>query len=324
MAACLLMRVFTLATVAQSALATGSARLACSLLLAASACSRPLNSADFRREAERAYAEAHPGWTVGHRSDMSTTFVRGDQIDTLDIGGMFAAYQKSGVSGSAFFEKWVGEQEMEAKARRRTLEQAKSDVIPVIKSGSWIRVQDLGAIGPRELHDRIRPWRKDVATDVYMLLGIPEEKLGLRFTSVEEVKDSKENVDAWLDRAVQNLRARVATSTGSEIRGTNNRLLVYDLSGNDNISALILDPSFRQKMLEKFGRDELGAAAPIRNVLIVFDHNELTAVKPVRARAHQLYDTQNHPAFRGLLKFDRSSISIFEPAKPEEKKKPVE
>jgi hypothetical protein len=138
------------------------------------------------------------------------------------------------------------------------------------------------------------------------------------------VKDSKDSVEVWLDRAVQNLRSRVATSTGSEIRGGNNRLLVYDLSGNENISALIFDPSFRQKMLEKFGRDELGAAAPIRNVLVIFDQGELTAVKPVRARAHQLYDTQNHPAFRGLLKFDKTSISILEPAKPEEKKKPVE
>jgi hypothetical protein len=299
------------------------ARLALYLLPLVCACSRPLSPDDFRRQAEKAYAEANPGWTVGHRSGMSTIFVRGDQLDTLDIGSMFEGYQKSGMSGTAFFDRWVAEQEKEAKARRRTLEQAKDDVIPVLKSGSWIRVQDLGAIGPRELHDRIRPWRKELATDVFVLLGIPEEKLGLRFASIEEARESSDTIEARLDRATKNLASRVGTSTGSEVRGIGDRLLVYDLSGHENISALILDPQFRQRMLEKFGKEELGAAAPIRNVLIIFDHQELTATKPVRARAHQLYDTQNHPAFRGLLKFDRASIAILEPAKPEEKKKPA-
>jgi hypothetical protein len=292
----------------------------CALLLVASACARELNQDAFRREAEKAYMDAHPGWGIGRRDGLVTTFVRGDQVDKLDTKPMFEAYKASGKSGSSFLGAWIEEQEKEAKARRRTLEQAKNDVIPILKSGSWMRVQDLGAIGPKDLQDRIRPWRKEVTKDVFELLGIPEEKLGFRFASIEEVRESTEKPEAWLERATLNLRQRVGTATASEMKGQGDRLLVYDLSGYDNVSGLVLDPKFREKMLDRFARDELGAAAPIRNVLIVFDASEFTTTKPIRARTHQLYDTQNHPAFRGLLRFDRTTLTVLEPANPDEKK----
>lgn len=293
-------------------------------LISLVACTQALDQDGFRRQAEKSYMEVHPGWGIARRDGMTTTFVRGDQLDKLEIGGMFESYKTSGKSASNYFTEWSRVQAEQAKARRRTLEQAKDDVIPIIKSGSWIRVQDLGAIGPKGIQDKIRPWRKDVAPDVFVLLGVPEEKLGFRFASIEEVRESVTK-EAWLDRAIANLTKRVGTSTGSEIKDNKaGRLLVYDLSGYDDISGLILDPKFRIAMLDKFMRDELGAAAPIRNVLIVFDPLDFTALKPVRARAHQLYDTQNHPSFRGLLRFDRSGIGVLEPANPAEKKKPAE
>ena len=111
-------------------------------------CERELDPESFKREAERAYIEAHPGWGIVRREGASTTFVRGDQVDVLDVGKLFDEYKASKKSGSAFFEEWTKKAEEEAKARRHTLEQARSDVIPIIKSGSWIRVQDLGAIDP--------------------------------------------------------------------------------------------------------------------------------------------------------------------------------
>lgn len=293
-------------------------------LSGSTSCSRELGEDAFKREAEKAYMEAHPGWGIVRRDGPLTTFVRGDQVDVLDVARLYDLYKKSGKSATSYFEAWIEEQEADARARRRTLDQAKADVIPVLKSGSWVRVQDLGAIGPKRVQDRIRPWRKDIANDVYVLLGVPEEKLGYRFASIEEVRASPEGEDLWIARAVENLRARVGTSTASEVRGAGERLLVYDLSGYESISGLILDPKFRSEMFDKFGKDELGAAAPIRNVLIVFDPAEFSATKPVRARAHQLYDTQNHPSFRGLLRFDRSGISVLEPANPEVRKKPAE
>jgi hypothetical protein len=295
------------------------------IVIALPACTRDLDQDAFRREAEKAYMDAHPGWGIGRREGMVTTFVRGDQIDKLDTRPMFDAYKQSGKSGGAFLSGWAEQQEKEAKARRRTLGQAKNDVIPILKSASWMRVQDLGAIGPKDLQDRIRPWRKEIAKDVFVLLGIPEEKLGFRFASIEEVKESKEeSADGWVDHAIVNLAKKVGTSTANEMRGQGDRLLVHDLSGVDDVSGLILDPKFREKMLDRFQRDELGAAAPIRNVLIVFDDTDFTTTKPIRARTHQLYDTQNHPGFRGLLRFDRQGLSILEPANPEEKKKPTE
>src|SRR5688572_18475201 len=115
------------------------------------ACERELTLDLFRRDAEKAYIEAHPGWGIVRREGNVTTFVRGDQVDTLDVGKLFDEYQASKKSGSSFFADWIKHAEEESKARRRTLEQAKGTVLPIIKSGSWIRVQDLGAIGPKEL-----------------------------------------------------------------------------------------------------------------------------------------------------------------------------
>lgn len=289
------------------------------------ACSRELDPEAFKREAERAYIEAHPGWGIVRREGSTSTFMRGDQLDVMDVGKMFEEYKASKKSGSAYFEAWIKTAEAESLARRRTVDQAKADVIPIIKSGTWIRVQDLGAIGPKNLIDRIRPWRKSVASEVFVLLGVPEEKLGVRFASLEEMRESTDSEQAWIDRAVHNLRAQVGTSTASEINNAAGQLMVYDLSGYDNISGMILDPKFRTEMLDKFGKEELGAAAPIRNVLIVFDIADFVTIKPIRARAHQLYDTQNHAGFRGLLRFDRNGIGILEPANPEQqKKKPQE
>src|SRR5215831_16934013 len=99
------------------------------ILLALASCTRVLDQDAFRREAEKAYMDAHPGWGIGRREGLVTTFVRGDQIDKLDTKPMFDAYKQSGKSGSAFLGAWIEEQEKEAKARRRTLEQAKDDVI---------------------------------------------------------------------------------------------------------------------------------------------------------------------------------------------------
>lgn len=297
---------------------------ALAIAVAIVACNRPLDQDAFRRETERAYLEVNAGWSIAKRDGMVSYFVRGDQLDRLDVAAMFAEYQASKQSGSAWLDAWSKKTAAEAEKRRRTLAQAKDDLIPVLKSGSWIRVQDLGAIGPKHLVDKIRPWRKEVTADVFVLLGIPEERLGYRVASLDDVREANEKDDVWLERAIVNLRKKVATSTASEIRTDGDKLLVWDLSGYEAISALILDPRFRADMLEKFGKEELGAAVPLRDVLIVFDNAEFTATKPVRARTHALYDTQNHPAFRGLLRFDKSGLSILEPANPEQKKKPVE
>lgn len=295
----------------------------CALLVALSisACDRELDPESFKRAAEKAYVETHPGWGIEGRKDSVTYFVRGDQVDTLDVASLYLEYKASKQSGTDFLETWSKRAEEEAKARKKTLEQAKGEVIPIVKSGSWIRVQDLGAIGPKNLQDRIRPWRKEMATDVYAVLGVPEEKLGFRFASIEEMKELGEGEQAYFDRAVINLRNKVATSTASEMQSADGRLMIYDLSGYENISGLIFDKEMRTRLLDKFQKDELGASAPIRDVLIIFDTSEFTAVKPIRARTHQLYDTQNHPGFRGLIRFDRQGLSVFEAANPEQKKK---
>lgn len=298
--------------------------LALVLALGLASCARELDRDAFKREAERAYIDTHPGWSIVRRDAQVTTFVRGDQVDQLDVGVLFEAYKKSGQGASDWFDTWKRDAEAEARARRKTLAQSKDTVVPVLKSGSWIRVQDLGAIGPKHLQDKIRPWRKELATDLVVLLGVPEEGLGHRFASMEEVKESPDKEELWLERAIENLRRRVGTSTGTETRGSDDRLLTYDLAGTESISALVLDKRFRAEMLERFGKEELGAAAPIRDALYIFDPAEFVAVRPVRARAHQLYDTQNHPAFRGLLRFDRNGLSVLEAASPEVKKKAAE
>ncbi|MBK6683545.1 MAG: hypothetical protein IPG45_03665 [Deltaproteobacteria bacterium] len=285
-------------------------------LISIVACSGKLDLRAFRHEAEQTYAEVSPGWTIFRREPTSTIFVRGDQLDRLDIEALFADYQKSGLSGSDFFARWTDEKKAQADARRRTLEQSEQSVVPILKSGAWMRVQDLGAIGPKHLQNKIRPWRQQVAPDLFVVLGVPEEKLGFRFASLEEVSQSKGKEQEWLDRAVANLDRQIGTSTGTEMKN-GERLTVIDLDNKDGISGLVLSPAFRARMFQKFGLEELGAAVPLRNVLVLFDPTDPVYKKPVRARAHQLYDSQNHPAFRGLLKLDKSGVSILEPAKPE-------
>jgi len=287
------------------------------LLLALTGCEGKLDENRFRRRAEKAYMEVHAGWTIIKRDIGDTTFVRGDQIDKLDVKALFAQYQQSKKTPTDFFDGWTAEQRKIADARRRTLEEAKAEVIPIIKSGSWINVQDLGAIGPERMRDQIRPWRKKITDDVFVVLGVPEEKLGYRFASISEVTESKDGEKVWVDHAVANVVAKAGTSTGAEtMTGNDGRLLAMDFANIDGVSALILDPRFRQSMLAKFNLTELGAAVPIRNVLIVFDPKDFVTQKPIAARAHKLYDTQNHPGFRGLLRFDRDSITVLQPAKP--------
>ncbi len=287
------------------------------LLAGLAGCEGKLDEKRFRRRAEKAYMEVHPGWTIIKRDIGDTTFVRGDQLDGLDVKKLFAEYQASKQTPSDFFDAWTAEQKRIAESRKRTLGQAKSDVIPIIKSGSWINVQDLGAIGPERMRDQIRPWRKKIADDVFVVLGVPEEKLGYRFASISEVSESKDGEKTWLDQAVANVVMKAGTSTGAvATNGNDGRLLALDFANVDGVSALILDARFRQSMLARFNLTDLGAAVPIRNVLIVFDPKDFITIKPIAARAHMLYDTQNHPGFRGLLRFDRDSITVLQPAKP--------
>jgi hypothetical protein len=278
-------------------------------------CQDKLDERGFRHAAEKAYVEVSPGWTIFKKEAAATIFVRGDQLDRLEIGTLFLEYLKSGKSGSDFFDEWTSARKAEAEARRKTLEQAELDVVPILKSGTWMRVQDLGAIGPKSVQLKIRPWRKEVAPDLFVVLGVPEEKLGFRFASLEEVGSTKDSETVWLDRAIANLDRQIGTSTGAEMK-SGDHLIVLDLVNHDAVSGLVLSPAWRQRMIEKFNVAEVGAAVPLRNVLVVFDASDPVYIKPVRARAHQLYDTQNHPAFRGLLKLEKDRVSILEPMKP--------
>lgn len=292
--------------------------LVLSTLVLSTGCETTYNDKTFRKKAEESYREVNPGWMIEKRAPEGTIFIRGDQVDILPVPEMFAAYQASKQDGSDWFEAWKTTQLAEAEARKRTLDQAKAEVIPIIKSGSWIKVQDLGAIGPARIRDQIRPWRKELTTEVYVVLGVPEEKRGYRFASIEEMGTAKEGAEVWLERATENLLKLVGTSTagGASMERADGQLLVLDMPNTDGVSSLILIPQFRDKVLRLFNQPFLGAAVPNRNVLIFFDPDQFTAMKPVRARAHQLYDTQNHPAFRGLLRFDKNSISILESANP--------
>ena len=303
---------------ADSARMRGRAGIA--LLALVGACETELDESMFQRRAEKVFTEVNPGFGIVRRKGAESTFVRGDQIYVLDTEPLYEDYAEGGKATSRWFERWQQKLEEEAARRRRPLEEAKAEVIPILKSGTWIRVQDLGAIGPKRVQDKIRPWRHEVAKDLFLLLAIPEELLGYRYASFEEVATSATRSDEWTRRAVENLRARVGTSTSTELRGDDGRLLVHDFSGVDLISAQILDPQFRARMLQQYGKPELGAAVASRDVLIVFDASDVVAVKPIRARTHELYDVRNHPCFRGLLRFDRDTISILEPAQPEKKK----
>lgn len=290
-------------------------------LLAMVGCESKVDAERFQRLAEGVYMDANPGFGIMRRKGTRSTFVRGDQVDVLDTGPLFAEYEASGVSSSAFLERWQEKLEAEIRARRRSLKQAGGALVPIIKSGTWIKVQDLGAIGPKRVQDSIRPWRQKVATDVYVLLGIPEEMVGYRYVSIEEVAQSKVGGGQWLKTAVENLVAQVGTSTGAELRGGDGNLMVMNLVEIDGVSGLILDRGFRKRMLQEFNAVELGASVPNRDVLIIFDATDFVTVKPIRARTHQLYDVRNHPGFRGLLIFDTDTVSVLEPARPDKKKR---
>ena len=99
-----------------------------------------------RRVLERSYREAHPGWTVHRRQEGRTWFVRGDQLDELDVPALFAEYQASGQSGTDWVAAWLEAAKAEDASRHRTLEEAQDEVIPLLKSAKWIEIQDLGAI----------------------------------------------------------------------------------------------------------------------------------------------------------------------------------
>lgn len=291
-------------------------------------CKTDYDEPGFRKAIEQAYAEAHPGWTILRKKDQRTWFHRGAQLDELDVAELFAAYKASGKAGSDYLADWTEAARTAYEAQRRTLEEAGDDVVPLIKSEKWVQYRDLGAIGPARRRAELRPWREAVTPGVFVVLGVPEGTLGVREASMAEMEASKTDDEAWLKRAIANLRGKlsgeVILEDGSyggvpvELHG---QLKAFDLNNGEGVSGLILDPTFRKAMLSKFGLDELGAAVPIRDVLIVFDPNDFVAVKPARNRAHQLYDTQNHPGFRGLLRFDAESIHILEPAEGPERRR---
>lgn len=295
------------------------ATLSC-LVAAPLGCEQKLDAEHFQRKVERLYVEANPGFSIRKRKEMLTYFVRGDQVVEWNAAPLFAEYQAGG-SRSSYFDELSTRLKKETEARRRTLAQAESEFIPILKSGNWIRVQDLGAIGPPSKQDQLRPWRRKVSEDLFVLLGVPEELLGYRYVSVAEVGEAKSSEDELLSRANENLKKRVGTATGAvELRSDTGQLRVLDMPNVDGISARILDPDFRQEMLGKFNLGQVGAAIPNRDVLILFDPDDFTTKKPVRARTHELYDARNHPGFRGLLLFDKDKVWELEPAHPEKVK----
>jgi hypothetical protein len=295
------------------------------VLLTLAACDAELDEESFRRAAEKAYAEVHPGWTIYRREEGATVFVRGDQLDRLEVDALWARYEGSGLGGRSFFSEWKEEARREVEARKRTLAEARRTVIPLLKSDGWVRVQDLAAIGPERIQKDIRPWRREVTDGLFVVLGVPEEKLGLRIASIREVETSTvHDVDGWVQQAIGNLERQIplARDAGVEVRRDDGLLLAVDLPNADGVSGLILSQGFREHILKRFNKPSIGAAAPLRNVLILFEPEEFTAKKPVRARAHQLYDTQNHPAFRGLLLLEPDRITVLEPGRPAEKPDP--
>lgn len=292
--------------------------IAAALALALGGCSRPLTPDQLQVRVERVFGEVNPGFGVASREGHKSVMVRGDQLHVIKTSPLFDAYKASGQSADDWLDGWRAQLETEAKARRRTLDQSKDTLRPIIKSGSWVRMQDLGAIGPKAVQDKIRPWRKPLAPDLFVVLGVPEEMLGNRYASVEEVASSTTTAEVWLTRATANLVRQVGTATGGvELRRADGRLMVFDMPNEDGVAGLILDPGFRKQMLAKFDLVVLGAAIPNRDVLILFDAEDFVTTKPIAARAHVLHDERNHPGFRGLLRFDETSISILEVAYPE-------
>lgn len=294
--------------------------LAIAAVLFVIGCESKLDEERFRRKAEEAYTDVHPGWTIYRRDADTTVFVRGDQLDRLEVGALWAEFQASDQGGGAFFSAWKESARADLEARKRTLAQARRTVLPILKSDSWVRVQDLAAIGPERIQKDIRPWRKEVTDGLFVVLGVPEEKLGYRIASIAEVETSTVHDEAgWIEQAVTNLEAKIDLDRdpGVEVRRDDGHLLAVDLPNIDGVSGLVLSADFRKRILKRFNQPSIGAAAPLRNVLILFDPDEFTATKPVRARAHQLYDSQNHPAFRGLLLLEPDRVTVLEPGRPQ-------
>ena len=292
--------------------------------VAGASCQSEYDEPRFREAIETAYREAHPGWAILRRDAGATWFHRGDQVDELRVSDLFSAYRASHQSGAEFVRAWKAEAASAYASLRRRLGEAEDLVIPIIKSEKWVQYQDLGAIGPQRKRAELRPWRTEIAPGVFAVLGVPEDKLGFRFASMAEVDGSDRSGTEWLRRATQNLVQTAQDRAYSPNEGylgvdieVKQKLMAFDLENVDGISGLVLDRGFREAMLEKFGRSELGAAVPIRNVLIVFRPDDFVAVKPARNRARQLYDTQNHPGFRGLRSFDAEGLGVLEPGTDE-------
>ncbi|NJK88152.1 MAG: hypothetical protein HC923_01335 [Myxococcales bacterium] len=283
----------------------------------AAACSSEMDERSFRRNLEEAYAEVHPGFTIFRREPGVTLFVRGDQLDRLEVESLWKEYLGADKPRD-FLERYREEAEAEVRALRRTLARAKRTVIPLLKGEGWIRIQDLAAIGPERIQKDIRPWRKAVTDGLFVVLGIPEGRLGLRQASIREVETSTVmDAESWMQVALQNLTRQIDLGDGGvEVRNDDGELLALDLPNEDGISAMVLSETFRRDLLTRFNQPEVGVAVPIRNVLIAFDHEAFTTRKPVRARAHELYDTQNHPAFRGLLAVSIEGLRVLEDGKP--------
>jgi hypothetical protein len=289
----------------------------------AASCESDLDPSAFQRKVEQTFVEANPGFGVLRRDKDKSTFARGDQTYSLDVSALYGEYKASKKGGGAFLSSYGERLSADAKERRRSLEQAREDVIPIVKSGAWIRVQDVGAIGPPSTQEQLRPWRKELGPDLFVILGVPEKLLGYRYVSIHEVKSATVTEQIWLDRATANLarRSKDVLDKAVDVHGSDKRLLVSEIDGQEGVSALVLDRAFRQKLLNRFNKDELGAALPTRDVLMVFDSSDFVATKPARSRAHQLFDTQNHAGFRGLIRFDKDLIAILESGKPDAKEK---
>ena len=294
--------------------------LLCVVAFASVACESELDPKMFQRRAEKIFTEVNPGFGIVKRKQMTTIFVRGDQFYYLELAAEYVQYEAEGRKTSAFLDKFRARLQKEADGRKQTLASAESKILPFIKSGSWVDAQDLGAIGSARVRDKIRPWRKKVAEDVYVLLGIPEELLGYRYASIEEMKESKKDAEVWLETGVRNLVQSVKTSTPTPLESSEGKLMVLDYSAVEHVGAFFLDRQTRKDWLERFDLTELGVSVPNRDVLIIFDPSDFVTVKPIRFRTHQLYDNRNHPGFRGLIRIDEDTISMMEPAYPKKKK----
>lgn len=289
------------------------------LFLSVVACESELDKKTFRRRAEKVFTRVNPGFRIIKRKSMLTIFVRGDQFYELNLAAPFLEYEAEGKKTGEFFDAFSDKLLSEAQARKRTLDSASETLIPIIKSGSWMDAQDLGAIGSAKIRRQIRPWRKKIAEDVYTLIGIREELLGYRYASIEEVEDSKTPAEVWLKKSISNLVRQVGTATGTTLYSGEGNLMVLDFSAVDGVAALLLDAKMRLRWLQRFDLPELGVSVANRDVLIVFDPTDFVTIKPIRARTHELYDNRNHPGFRGLLRIDRDTISMMDPAYPKKK-----